>query len=503
MGDRKAIFLKYWFVGEPVLSTILKTFQISTLPGIREGLSGSSVMGNSIGIIKNITDDKREASLEVFKYFTSKEYQTKIILQRSCMTALTELLDDEEICKVALCDTFRDIQFTTEPRFIREGKDDYRKRYKKYIYQFLFENKSINETLKQINDITKIYCISIDTADSYVGLIIFIFFIVTSGLMILSLLFLLRDNFQPFFEFLPGDFWVITVLGSVMVLWSPYMNYGPVRSINCHLKLVLVQIGITLNLGPSLYRLIIQFPEEKKINEWVKKHKYLYLLGFIMIDLLVCSISLIHPYQPRPIYVEDGESFQVCKYNKEFSVIILLLYKILVILLALLLIFIEWNISVTMNDLRLIVLNIYIDMFSIVVLYIIHIINIKRYTTYFLLHTFITSTIAISDYLILYGYRLLVAFIKKKDVKKEFISNINDKFINDESKPDYQTNIDNSICRSNIMEEYNNNNTNENEEDDAVTVNKSSFFTRMIDYHFVKETTNSNFVNSSSIFKSQ
>jgi len=37
----------------------------SILPGIKQGISGFFIDGNNIGIIKNISEDKKEAALEV------------------------------------------------------------------------------------------------------------------------------------------------------------------------------------------------------------------------------------------------------------------------------------------------------------------------------------------------------------------------------------------------------------------------------------------------------
>jgi len=50
----------------------------SILPGIKQGISGFFIDGNNIGIIKNISEDKKEAALELLKFFISKEYQIKI-----------------------------------------------------------------------------------------------------------------------------------------------------------------------------------------------------------------------------------------------------------------------------------------------------------------------------------------------------------------------------------------------------------------------------------------
>jgi len=135
-------------------------------------------------------------------------------------TVITEFLDDEEMCKTAPCDLNKKVQFTGEPHFIKNGPEDYRKKYKKYIFQFLCENKSIDETIKQILDVTKVYTISINKKDSYVGFIFVILVSVVSLLMILSLILLFNENIHQYFMFLSNDFWIFTVLGSIMIFFG-------------------------------------------------------------------------------------------------------------------------------------------------------------------------------------------------------------------------------------------------------------------------------------------
>jgi len=375
----KFVFLKYWLVGNPMLDFLKIIFGISKLPGIKEGIYGTLVSGNNIGIIRNITDDKREASLEVLKYYTSKEYQKEVFKNRYGAIALDELLDEEELCEDGLCDILKDAQFIVKPKFIRDGPTNYGKRYQKYIYQFLYnKNTTMDETLKKINDITKVYYVSLRTDDSYVGLIYFIFSLATSALMLLSLIFLFRDNFHPYFMFLPDDFWIITVLGSILLLWIPCISYGEVETIKCHLKPLLIAIGYTLSLCPTFYKLIALFPEEYKMIRWIVKHKYIFLLFNIVIDILLCSISLINPYTSQYVLVEDGESFKKCKYNGIYSVIILFVYKFLVFFVMLFLVFVEWNNITSFYDMKPILMIIYVDFLFIVLISVFHIINIKN-----------------------------------------------------------------------------------------------------------------------------
>jgi len=494
----KAIFIKYWLIGEPLLSSI--PYYKSVLPGLTEGISGTMILGYNIGIAKNLDEVKRNAALEVIKFFTSVEYQKKKFMNGLIITGITDMLNDEEVCAKAHCDIVKNIQFTGIPNFIKNESEYYDKKYKKYIYRFLYENKSIKETLKQISDIKKIYYITLNTENTYIGLICFISFCVISLLMLLSLITLFNDNFNPFFTFLPTDFWIITVLGSILILWTPFINYGPSKALNCYLKPLVLSLGYTLSMCPVLYKLISLFPEDNKISAWVFKHRYIFLIFNCLIDGLLNSISLNESNQNniKLISVEDGESFKICKYEGENNVIIPIIYKVIVIVLMLFFIFVEWSISTSIYDIRFIVSAVYTDILCIIFLLVFNFIIIKNYKIHFIIHATITSLISIANYIFLFGIRVFLGFIKKQNVKLQFINNINNKFINNETQvnSNVYSNYDNNnnTCKSNTIDDNDIGNT------ETLSVNKSSnFITRIIDYHYSKESSLASSQNSSTI----
>ena len=445
----KYIFLKYWFLGEQLLFLNY----ISNLPGIKEGISGTTVAGNNIGIIKNISKEKKDAALEVVKFFISKEFQKQGFETGTFVSAINEFWYDKEVCKNdEICDIFKNVQFTVEPKFIQKEPDDYKKKYQEYIYQFLYENKTINETLKQINDLKKIYYVSLNTENSYVGLICFIYFSVISILMLLSLIFIIGDTFHPFFNFLTNDFWIITILGSIMILWVPITIYGPVTTLKCHLKVFLLSIGYTFSVCPSLFKLIVHFPKKNKISPWINNNKYPFLLFNILIDILVNSVSIINPYTSQPVLIEDGESFEVCKFNGEYSIIIVMIYKLVIIFSILFLVFAEWNHSPNKYNLRFIVSTIYIDILSLILIYVFHFIKINNYILYFILQTVITSIISITNHLLLYVNRIFLKIFKNEELVIEKISTNNFKFVVNVS----------ATAEINSLSDYINNNTDSN-----------------------------------------
>ena len=412
----KAIFIKYWILTEPFLSSL--PYNISFLPGRENGISGTSIMGNNIGIIKNISKEKKEAALTVLEYFTSKEYQRKLFDTGISLSSLDEIWNDEKVCKKDLCNIGKNMQIIIEPDFVKEGGDEYRKRYKNYIYQFLFENKTIEETQKHIIDITKIYNVELNTKDSPIGFIYFIGFSVVTGIMLLSLIFLFKKDFFVLFTFLSKDFWIITVLGSLLLLWTPIIDYGSITNVKYHLKILLMSIGFTLSVCPTLSKLIVQYFKFYKISIWIKDHRYLFLLCSILIDVLLNCITLIKPFTVKTVLIEDRENFNMCDYKGEFSVIPLLLYKLSIILLMIYITFADRNNKDNIFDIKFITSTIFVDVLSLILICVFYIIEFKNYVVVFALQTAVMSIVSISNYIFLYGCRIFIKLLIKEEDEK-------------------------------------------------------------------------------------
>jgi len=493
----KAIFLKYWLVGEPLLSRL--PYHLSILPGLKEGISGSMALGYNMGIVKNLNEIKRDAAIEVVKYFTSKKYQRNIFMKGLSTTALTELLEDDEVCAKVPCNVVKKIQFTGIPKFIKNESEDYQESYKKHIYQFLFENKTIKETLKKITDIKKIYYITLSTENSYIGLVCFVIISVISILMVLSLLFLLNEVFLPFFAILSFDFWIIMILGSVMILLAPIISYGSMETLNCYLRPLVLSLGYTFNICPIFYILISRFPKQNKAMRLISNHKYIFFLSNCSIDGLLCIIALanLDPFKPTLFIVEDGENFKMCKYKGDITIVFIIFYKFIVIFFMLLCIFVERNISNIMRDMCFTATAVYTDALCIFLILFFHFVIIENYKSYFIIQTIITSVISITNYISLFGTRIIFGLIRKQDLKAQFINNIYDNFANNETQ--IKTNNYNTFENNNIYKskEIKITDIHDNNGYSTLSVDKSNSSTKN-DYHCTEE---SKFNNSdTSIF---
>jgi len=368
--DGKTIFVKYWILNDLLLNMI--NYNMTNLPGVKEGISSSVPAGFNIGLNKNISDEKLEGALTALEFLSSEEIQKKYLKKRELVSAINSLYYDEDVCKYADCDLFINMQPYSNPPFSFKDDPINTNKFRHYVHNFLYGNMTAEEVSKKIIDITKVYNISLDKTNSgIIGLVSTIIISVTVLLMFLSLTVLFKENFHPFFKFLSIDFWIFSVIGSISMLCLSFTHYGNITEKKCFLKSLIHSLGYSLTLVPVLYKLITKFPEENGISKWVKKYKYIFFLFFIALDIIWNSLLLITPYTVEEVIIDDGQNFQKCKAESTTCKLIMIVkwIYILIMLLALaLLIFIEWNIRSIHSDLLLIVSIIYIDILGLLII---------------------------------------------------------------------------------------------------------------------------------------
>lgn len=489
---------------------------MSAMPGGKEGISGTALTGYNLGISKTVDVDTEriDSVIKVFEYITSKDVQRELVMERKIIAGIPSLYEEKEVCEKIDCNLYKDSQFIGKPNNKTDEFDTYAEKYRDYIYEYIFGDKSAEEVLKDVDDITKIYYLSLNKEDSPVGLVLAIFTFTLAALMLISLIFLFMENFNPFFTFLPTELWIVTVLGSVCILFICLTGFGELTTIKCHLKPLLLSIGYSLTYTPSLYKLIINFPEENKITNYVEKHKFLFHILFILMDLIFNGLIYIKPYNIKTIYVTRGQNFKICVRNNLFTNFmewLLFCYKLILVLIISVLIFIEWNIKSTIYDLRFILSVLYIDCLSMIILMTLDLEKIYNFTWNFLLKGGIIIIISLSNYILLYGFRLLLAFLNKQNVRLMFIYNINKEFINNTeysgsvSKSNRMNTItstdeDNTNGRSGSSKSNNNSNNHRNED---TSYYRESVISKIINYHYTTETGMSTVDESSMTYQSE
>jgi len=208
--ESKYLFTTYYY------NLINPKYKISVVPGIKEGISGSTIQGYNIGIYKYSKKSNLNAAVEALKFITTKEIQKECILKKKIISAIPSLYDDKEICSSLDCNLFKNIQPIGKPYMNVSEYNSYSNYFRKNIFDFLFENKDINEVLEKIEDYTKIYYISINSDDTNIGLISIIIIFGISTIMIISLIFLFIERYKSYYNFLSTDFWIITILGLLL-----------------------------------------------------------------------------------------------------------------------------------------------------------------------------------------------------------------------------------------------------------------------------------------------
>jgi len=93
----------------------------SIIAGLKEGVSASFPGGNIIGIFKYLAEEKKNAAIEVVKFFISREYQRNTFKGKKYPVAYIDLLKDEEVHKNESCELIKKIQLEDESDFISEG----------------------------------------------------------------------------------------------------------------------------------------------------------------------------------------------------------------------------------------------------------------------------------------------------------------------------------------------------------------------------------------------
>jgi len=499
--QRKDIFIKFWFFFDSILN--FYPYVKSVLPGHKEGISASSIAGYNIGINKYIkNEDELKATIKAFKFITSKDIQKEGMKENLMVPGIFSFYEDKELCPTDDCKIFQELQPYKKTVNIYYDIDDYSKQLRDNIYEFIYNNKTSSEVLKNIDDITKIYYISINSENSHSGLAYTILVIFISILMLLSFIFPFKDNFSPFFKFIPLDLWLISIIGSILILCIICTGIGVVTNSKCFHWIFLLNFGLTFNYIPFFYKLISNFPKNNFLI-WISKHKYIFFFFFVFIDTLLCLLLIIKPYNIETVIVNEGKNFQKCKLNTtfQFSITnIMVFWKGLIIFTILLFVFLEWNIYSTRYDLKFNIAAIYIDVLSFIIIMVLSKGKIDDYIWNFHSKSTIIMIMSLSNYFFMYGYRLLFSFLNKQNIKLNFINSINKNFIentdtsNNESRVEhsyYITTQTNEGCiktdlQARMVDESNTNNTtsiNNKDGNNNMHGTKSSLFIKMMSYH--------------------
>ena len=426
--DGNALFVKFYFMPNVVNEN--SPFEMKPMPGIKEGISGTILVGYNIGIPGNIEEKKIIPAVEAVKYMTSRKIQKELVLKEYIISGISSIYEEEDTCsRIRFCDLYRHPQVITIPKEFINPNEDYSIKFTEYLYDYLFKNETASVVLEKMEELTKVYSFSLDTKETHVGLIIFIVFIITMILIISSLFLLHMEKYKNLYLlFLQESNWFIIILGILLILSAGFMKMGEITVFQCHLYCCLISIGFTLIYSPILYKLILTFPiDDNKYSLWINKNRILFYFLIIVIDLIFNALTLIKPYQVKNVIINEGKNYLKCDSGKNTFLKVIIFtfigYKLIFALFMFLLIFIEWNLLKIKNDLKIIVISIYMNIFGFFMLFIFAKFNISNYIVYYLVEELLIFIITLSSFIILYLLRLFMPLLFKVDETSELFEN--------------------------------------------------------------------------------
>jgi len=405
--------LKYWYIPSDY-------YYARSLPAKKEGIVGSVVAANNIGISRYLDEDKIKASIEILKFISSKSAQKNVIIKNGLFSAINELYDDPEVCEMTDCEFAKDIQPFVPVNYDRDelSTNYYREKYQEYIFEFLYGNKTIPEVLKKIEDMTRNYYFSFNLNDSFLGLITFIIFILVIVNMLLSISLLYIKKTKVKLNYLSNYEWMIHISGNIIMMCSILTLYVNSTSLSCHIRTILISVGFIVSLTPILSKMIINIPVHNKLSEWTKIHNIVFKLSVISIGIILNGMSILSTYDVKKVVNIGGKNFLECSMNNisgKFLLYIAILYDILIIIFMFILLFMEWNLKESHSIIRFILSALCMDIIFLCFLSILMKISFKNYITYNLLFSLNIVGFSLTNYIFIYISNAILAFIKQEE----------------------------------------------------------------------------------------
>ncbi|ORX43289.1 hypothetical protein BCR36DRAFT_304316, partial [Piromyces finnis] len=344
MNKGTGIFTRMWDT-ETTFPHLNKT----SSPGSKKGINThTSILGGmNVGINKFISEERKKASLEVIKFFTSEEIQRELIVKKFLSySAIEKLYDDEEVCSYLSCLLVKDSNPITRI-FEMENSDVYKATITDILNKYLFENISAEKVLDEIINIKKVYNFSIKSAS---GLIIFVLLTSVACIILFLFLILIQDKFHQNYQLFSKDQWWMYCIGILLIICSQFFNYGKLSSIKCQTKFSMFFLGITVTYIPILYKLTISFPNSNnKYKIFYKNNKNIYICGGLLIELVNNILFAFSPFTvENKMYYDTNmnKNFNRCTMTNKYGNIIVLveiIEKLFMMTMILILSFCDWN----------------------------------------------------------------------------------------------------------------------------------------------------------------
>jgi len=380
MEEKNLLFATFW---DSVLPKDFNLYIKSILPGRIDGISGSCLGGYNLGISDYIDEEHKKASIEVFKFIFSKEFQRDYIIKKYHQySGIMELYKENETCSNFECDILTNLQFIERPIEMK-NYEEYELKFLEYFYKFLYYGKDIEKMVQKIEEITKFYYLKLK--NDVCGIIIFSILNVIFIIVLISLLL----NFVPNIKF-KGTFSnsvlnINYIIGSALIIYSLMLKFGKPTRLKCNTFIFMLLIGYTVLYAPLFFFLINNYQNRNKYVLWIKYNKKLFVYSFYIIEgILIILSSLFPSIKPEEVISENNKNFYHCYIDTshviEFILFVFeLLYHAFLFIALITFLFIELNNKKTLLLLKNMFYIVGLDCVSIILLVIIEIINTKNY----------------------------------------------------------------------------------------------------------------------------
>jgi len=385
------------------------------------------------------------------------------------MAGITELYDDKETCQLTDCDVMKGsypYSFMNNDVNLY-GNDNYHKLYRQYMFDYIYGNEPLDDVLKKVENLSKIYTFSLKTDDSYIGLFVFIIFLIFFTIITISIVFVFIKKLEYRFRFISKNLWVITTLGSLIIMSSIVTLYGDVTNAKCHLRMTLINVGFILSICPSLHKLLTNFPRNNNFSSWISVNKYIFIIIVILFTLGLNEIFAMSSYSLNSIVSTEGKQYTKCVINSIFGSIIyyiMQIYNFSIIVISLALIFMEWNLKETSLDVKYLATAFFMDTISFILLIIFDKIEFKSYILYNVVLAICILLFSISNHIFIYLVRILPLFrpSSKYEDQRKYLGKLSGSGLKGSRRPSMGTSsfnkrsMSNSTFSKNSMAYYSN-----------------------------------------------
>jgi len=352
--------------------------------------------------------------------------QIKYTKKTGKCSSLLEIYNDENLCSQIDCNLIKNLQLVVKPKVLLDNYDEYVFKYKNILTKYLVGNTTAEDTLREIDNIEIIYNIDYK---SKAGIIVIVLTVTFMMIVFASYRLMFIKKFNFYLTMINKYYWFVFILGVCVCLSINLFMLGKVTIFKCNTILIATIIGISLIFYPFYINGIINFPEENKISEYVRKHQFSTLCILLLIDIFfILVFSILPSYHVETNYIENGMNFNICLIKDKITYMFLtlvILLKLLLFISVIFLVFMEWNSDFIFNDVKIVSFIIYSVLPYILSVIILNVVNLKNYYLIMSAKIGLNTLLVIIIYFITFWWRMYLE-LNNSDKKNDRIKYFND-----------------------------------------------------------------------------